>query len=178
MRISFSLYFDNASSERLIELMRTAADACGNEYMLEPKIIPPHVTICYFTTDDITPIEQIIGNEAALLKRGNVVWSSLGTFVPSVLFAAPTLNKYLMDACTRFNTLFTDKVTIADYYCPYKWTPHTTLATKLTAEQLNISFAAVTAKFQPFQGRTTALSLAKCEPFTDLRVWQLEENLL
>lgn len=28
------LYFDNASSERLMELMRIAADACGNRYML------------------------------------------------------------------------------------------------------------------------------------------------
>ena len=34
------------------------------------------------------------------------------------------------------------------------------------------------AKFKPFKGTTTALSLAKCEPFTDLKVWQLEGNVL
>jgi hypothetical protein len=37
-----------------------AADACGNKYMFEPKMMPPHITVCYFTADDITPIEHII----------------------------------------------------------------------------------------------------------------------
>ncbi|MEN6313870.1 MAG: 2'-5' RNA ligase family protein [Clostridiaceae bacterium] len=170
------LYFDNASSERLMELMRIAADACGNRYMLEPKMMPPHITVCYFTADDITPIEQVISNEAVSLKCGNVVWPSLGAFVPSVLFAAPTLNEYLANACTRFNAQLTSMVTLADYYRLYKWMPHTTLATKLTDEQLNIAFVNVSAKFRPFQGMTAALSLVKCEPFTELRVWQLEEK--
>ena len=171
-----ALYFDNASSERLMELMRTAADACGNKYMLEPKMMPPHITVCCFTTDDIAPIEQIISDGTASMKRGNVVWSSVGAFVPSVLFTAPTLNEYLADARTRFNAQLASKVTLADYYRPYKWMPHTTLVTKLTVEQLNIAFAAVSAKFKPFQGKTAALSLVKCEPFTELRVWQLEEK--
>ena len=171
------LYFDNASSERLMELMRTAADACGNKYMLEPKMMPPHITVCCFTTDDIAPIEQIISDGTASMERGNVVWPSLGAFVPSVLFTAPTLNEYLADACTRFNAQLASKVTLADYYRPYKWMPHTTLVTKLTVEQLNIAFAAVSAKFKPFQGKTAALSLVKCEPFTELRVWQLEEKV-
>lgn len=170
------LYFDNASNERLMELTRIAADACGNKYMPEPKMMPPHITVCYFTADDITPIEQVISNEMVSLKCGNMVWSSLGAFVPSVLFTAPTLNEYLADTCTRFNAQLASKVTLADYYRPYKWMPHTTLVTKLTVEQLNIAFAAVSAKFKPFQGKTAALSLVKCEPFTELRVWQLEEK--
>lgn len=169
------LYFDNTSSERLFKLMRTAANACGNKYMLEPKMIPPHITVCYFTTDDIAPIEQVISNETASLRRGNVVWPSLGAFVPSVLFAAPTLNEYLVDACTRFNDQLASKTTLANFYRPYKWMPHTTLVTKLTVAQLNIAFDAVSTKFKPFQGVTAALSLVKCEPFTELRVWQLEE---
>lgn len=168
------LYFDNTSSERIMELMRIAADACGNKYMLEPKMMPPHITVCYFTADDITPVENIISGETASMKCGNVVWSSLGTFVPSVLFAAPVLNEYLYDSCTGFNTCLANRVTLLDYYRPYNWMPHTTLATKLTDEQLNMAFAAVSAKFKPFQGVTVALSLVKCEPFTELRVWRLE----
>jgi len=172
------LYFDNASSERLMELMRIAADACGNKYMFEPKMIPPHITVCYFTVDGITPIEHIISNATASLKCGNVVWPSLGAFVPSVLYAAPILNEYLLDICTRFNTQLANKVTLADYYRPFNWMPHTTLATKLAVEQLSIAFTAVSAEFKPFQGKTAALSLVKCEPFTELRVWKLEEKTI
>ena len=54
------LYFDSATSERLLDLMHVAAYACGNKHMLEPKLIPPHITVCYFTADDIDQMEQVI----------------------------------------------------------------------------------------------------------------------
>lgn len=73
------LYFDNASSERLMELMRIAADACGNKYMFEPKMIPPHITVCYFTVDGITPIEHIISNATASLKYDNTLLGANGS---------------------------------------------------------------------------------------------------
>lgn len=171
------LYFDKASNERLMKLMHTAADACGNKYLLEPKMMPPHITVCYFTTDDITPIEQVISDETASLKCSNVIWPSLGAFVPFVLYTAPILNEYLLDICIRFNNQLANKVTLLDYYRPYRWMPHTTLATKLADNQLNIAFSAVSEKFKPFQGKTAVLSLVKCEPFTELRVWQLEEKV-
>jgi 2'-5' RNA ligase len=168
------LYFDDNTTEKLLELMRTAADACGSLYMLDPKLIPPHITICYFSADDINAAKEVIANKVAAIKRGDVAWPSLGAFIPSVLFAAPTLNQYLTDLCVSFNSRLEAVVTLTEYYRPFKWMPHTTLATKLTAEQLYKAFSAVAAKFKPFGGTAVALSLASCEPFTELQAWKLE----
>ena len=65
-------------------------------------------------------------------------------------------------------------VKLADYYRPYNWIPHTTLAAKLTPEQLNNAFVAVANKFAPMMGTTTAISFAACEPFNELKTWSLE----
>ena len=171
-----SLYLDDAANEQLLHLMCVAADACGNDYMLEPKLMPPHITVCYFTTDSIDAAERLVGEEASILKRGDVMWPSLGTFVPSVLFAAPTLNQYLFDVNTNFNARLAGGATLFDYYRPYQWTPHTTLATNLTARQLTSAFSAIAPKYKPIKGTAVALSLASCEPFTDLRIWRLAED--
>jgi hypothetical protein len=89
------------------------------------------------------------------------------------LYAAPILNKYLQNVCSELNALLDGKVKLVDYYRPYSWMPHTALATKLSPEQFIKAFTAVTEKFSPLMGTATALSLAVCERFNELKIWDL-----
>ena len=167
------LYFDGATKERFFELMHLTADACGNSYMLDQKI-PPHITVCYFKADDYSAALELVNKKAITLKREIISWPSLGAFVPHTLFAAPTLNEYLLNRCADFNELLSERVSLVDYYRPFKWIPHSTLATRLTAEQLNKAFEAVSLKFTHIEGAITALSFVRCEPFSEIMVWPLK----
>lgn len=116
----------------------------------------------------------MIDDKVKTLGTGRIIWPALGAFPTSVLYAAPVLNEYLLKVCSELNSLFDSKVKLGDYYRPYHWMPHTTLATKLTPEQFNQAFIAVSRKFTPMIGSVTALSLAVCERFEELKTWELE----
>jgi hypothetical protein len=173
---ALSLYFDVDTSARLQSLIDTAKNACGNSYMTEPSIIPPHITFCYIKTDSIDTIMPFIENKIAYVSQGELCWASLGAFSPSVLFAAPVLNEYLLELCTQFNDLLSPHVELVDYYKPFSWMPHTTLATKLSKEQMTLAFEAVSARFTPLVGKATHVNLAKCERFTELITWELRKQ--
>jgi hypothetical protein len=174
---AISLYFNEQIHESLLELINIAADSCANRYMLEPSLIPPHITVCYFSTDNPDAVIKLIDEKVKTLVKGKLIWPALGVFPTSVLYAAPVLNKYLLNVCLEFNSLLDSKVKLADYYRPYNWMPHTALATKLTVEQLNQAFIAVSEKFAPMMGTATALSLAVCERFNELITWELNDEL-
>ena len=83
--------------------MNVAADACGNRYMLEPSLIPPHITVCYFMADNQDSVVNIIDEKAKTLGAGKITWSSLGAFDKFMLFAAPVLNEYLFNVSSELN---------------------------------------------------------------------------
>jgi len=172
---AISLYFDEQTQNRLLDLMKVAANACGSGYMLEPILIPPHITVCYFKADRPDVALKLIAEKIQTLKTGKIIWASLGAFIPNAFYSAPILNEYLLNMCVEFNALLDGKVELIDYYRPYNWMPHTTLATKLTYEQLNKAFAVVSEKFTPFVGTTTAICFAVCERFEEIKIWQLRD---
>jgi hypothetical protein len=169
------LYFDNDTTAGFQSLIDIAENACGNSYMKKPSLIPPHITICYFKTERIDSIIPLIENEAAVVSQGDICWASLGSFSSSTLFAAPVLNEYLLNICTDFNNLLNNYVELNDNYKPFLWVPHTTLATKLTKEQMILAFDAVVEKFTPLVGTATRICLAQCERFTELKTWGLQK---
>jgi hypothetical protein len=54
------LYFDNETTARFQSLIGIAENACGNNYMTKPAVIPPHVTICYFKTERIDSVMPML----------------------------------------------------------------------------------------------------------------------
>ena len=169
------LYFDEQTQKSLSDLINVAADACGNRNMLEPSIIPPHITICYFTADNPDTAIILINEKTKKMDAGRIILPALGAFPPTVLYAAPILNEFLLRLCSELNALLGSKVKLADYYRPYNWMPHTTLATNLTLQQFTQSFISISEKFKPMMGTAAALSLAFCDPFTELKTWELAD---
>ena len=144
--------------------------------MLEPSPIPPHITVCYFMADKPDIAIKLIDEKYKTFCTGGIVWPAFGAFSTSVVYIAPILNEYLLRICTEFNALLDDKVKLIDYYRPFSWMPHTTLATKLTTEQFYKAFFAVSSKFTPMTGTATALSLVVCERCEELKTWQLPDS--
>jgi hypothetical protein len=168
------LYFDVETTVMFQSLITKAENACGNSYMTKPAVIPPHVTICYFKTECINLVIPLIENKITAIGQSALSWASLGAFSSSTLFAAPVLNEYLLEICTLFNDLLVNHVELVDYYKPFSWMPHTTLATKLTKEQMELAFDSIVEKFTPFLGTATHICLARCERFSELKIWELQ----
>jgi hypothetical protein len=52
---SIELHFDADSAERIGNLIRIVADACGNDYLPRHNI-PLHLTLAYFATNDTSEV--------------------------------------------------------------------------------------------------------------------------
>ena len=55
--------------------------------------------------------------------------------------------------------------------------PHTTIAKKLTNEELILGFKELNDNFTIFSGRITKIALSKTNPLEDIIVWNLENKL-
>ena len=54
--------------------------------------------------------------------------------------------------------------------------PHTTIAKKLTKEQLTPAFQELEKNFAIFTGMVTRIALSKTNPYEDIMVWELDNN--
>ena len=168
------LRFDEETENKIMEIIERIAQSCGNRYMLDEQI-PPHLTVSYFCCERIEPVIDKIDAHISDFSRGEIRWTSLGAFVPQVLFAAPVLREYLMDMCVRINGLVEDISVVGDsgHYLPYQWVPHTTLATKLNQEELCTAFEISVKSFTAFAGEANRLVLAECSPYRAVKEWEL-----
>ena len=173
MDYAIILGFDKKTEDKFRDITEAIADSGVNRYMLDNKI-PPHVTISCVCTEDVAPVIAALDRYCAKLKPGELFWPSLGSFAPSVLFAAPVLNEYLMNACIGVNKLVKKYAEIGDsgHYLPYQWVPHTTLAYKLNEAELKKAFEVAVQHFSAFGGKTNRLILAQCNPYKKLQTWE------
>lgn len=180
MDYAIILCFDNATETKFIEIINAIAHSGVNNYILDSKI-PPHITISYFTAERINDIVYVLDSHYSdfITKDhntpGDIIWASLGAFVPEVLFAAPVLNEYLTNACAMANKLVEPLSDIGDggHYLPNRWVPHTTLAVSLTQDDLKTAFDKALELFSALSGRVNRLILAECDPYKEVKVWSL-----
>ena len=55
-----------------------------------------------------------------------------------------------------------------------QWMPHTTIAKKLSVEQMQMAFKTVQNNFRMLEGTVTKIGLAKTNPYQEIRNWDLE----
>lgn len=170
-----SIYFDETTEKRISSYMKQIGKATGNTVMLDGNV-PPHITVVAFQTESEAMAREIFLRGAENLKSGSVQWVSVGTFLPSVLYIAPILNKYLNELSEIYSREITERqgVTVDRKYMPYSWMPHSTLAKRLSEEQLAIAFGVMQKQFGAFCGKVTKIGLAKTNPYTDLEVINLK----
>lgn len=176
MDYAFILCFDEKTELSFNTLIELIAESGVSQYMVDAKI-PPHISLDCFSTDNIQPIVNALDEHIACFTAGGIVWPSLGMFVPNVLFAAPVLNEYLLNACININRLVQPLSTVGEkgFYLPYQWVPHTTLALQLDNDGLQKAIAIVSKQFSFITGRTNRLKLVayKFKPYKEIKTWDL-----
>lgn len=173
MKYAVILRFDEVTELKFLRLMDSIVMSGVNDYMLVNKV-PPHVTVAAIESENLNQLTNIIEDISPNLMSGNLVWCSIGVFNPNVLFLAPVLNEYLIQACALVNkSLFKEDIKRTSNYLPYQWVPHTTLATNLTDQEINNAFLTVQKEFRPFSGKTTKVLLVQSIPFKIIKEWDL-----
>ena len=169
-----SIYFDKECEKRIRSYMKQIGKATQNTVMLDGNV-PPHITIAAFRAESESIARYVFGQGANALKAGSIQWVSVGAFLPSVIYITPILNKYLQELSEVFHREITkiQGVNIDHKYMPYNWLPHSTLAKRLSEEQLAAAFSTMQKQFGPFGGKVTRIGLAKTNPYTDLEVIDL-----
>lgn len=169
-----SVYFDDESSKKIQRLINKVGDKSGNKFMIEGKV-PPHITIAAFQTKEESKVIEILGDKIKDIKDTIITWASIGIFKSSVIFLAPVLNEDLhnISVCINKGLSLVDDIAISKFYLPFQWMPHTTIAKKLSREELMIAFQELEKNFTIFSGRITKIGLSRTNPYEDIIVWEL-----
>ena len=170
-----SLYFEEKTSQKIQKLINKAACKSGNDFMINGRV-PPHITISAFETYEIHEIINALEEKVRNIKSGDITWASIGIFKSSVIFLTPVLNKYLHNISAEIYDAISVNtgISISRYYRPFQWMPHTTIAKKLTREQLYSAFEELNRNFTIFNGKVTQIGLSKTNPYEDIIVWNLK----
>ena len=169
-----SIYFDEKTNRRIQQYVDKVAEKTGNTFMLDWNV-PPHITISAFETQNEKWAIEAMGRAVEKLTQGNLEWVSVGQFFPYVIFLVPVLNRYLHDICLYVNQELSqvDSIKISSYYQTFQWLPHTTIAKKLSKDEMRIAFEVLQDSFGMFEGEVVKIGLAKPTPHRDIATWEL-----
>ena len=170
-----SIYFDDVTDLRIRDYMKQIAKRTGNDAMIEGNV-PPHITVAAFHTPSEENAREVFGKITERVCSGSVQWVTVGTFLPHVIYIAPVVNEYLHQlSVINIEELSIQKnVLMEKRYQPFSWYPHTTLAKKLTKQQLLQAVEVLQNQFCPFEGKITKIGLAVTNPYCDLAVYELK----
>ena len=169
-----SIYFDEKTNKIIQRYINQVAEKTGNRFMTEGSV-PPHITISAFETQDEKSAIEELDSLVKELRKGNLTWASVGQFFPYVIYIAPVLNEYLQGLSKQMydNLSALDGIFISPYYQPFQWLPHTTIAKKLSKEEMQIAFEVLQNSFGMFEGEVVKIGLAKPNPHRDIATWEL-----
>lgn len=172
-----SLYFDNKSAMKIQGFINKVSVKSGNNFMTHNNV-PPHITIAAFQTDEEDKVIEILDKRIKEINRGMITLASIGIFKSSVIFLAPVLNEYLHNLSVSIyeGLSLVDNISISKYYVPFNWIPHTTIAKKLTREELMLAFQELEKNFTIFSGIITRIELSKTNPHEVVSGWNLDNK--
>ena len=169
-----SIYFDEKTNRKLQQYINKVAEQTGNTFMLDGNV-PPHITISAFETADEQTAIDAFNRIVSKLQGGLLEWVSVGQFFPYVIFLSPVLNEYLHEMSVQISGELekTDGIKMSPYYQPFHWVPHTTIAKKLSKEEMKVAFEVLQNSFGAFEGNVVRIGLAKPNPHRDIASWDL-----
>ena len=173
-----SLYFDEKTEHKIRTFIKQVAQKTGNTFMTDGNV-PPHVTVCEFETKNETEACRLLEKCADTMKQTKIQFVSVGTFLPYVIYIAPVLDKELhnISLTTNMEIAQIGDATMSKIYQPFQWMPHTTIGKKLSQEEMRVAFEVLQNQFGPFEGTITKIGLAKTNPYKDIAVFELKEDI-
>ena len=172
-----SVYFDDKAAEKIQGFINKVAEKSGNGFMTDNNV-PPHITIAAFQTDKEEKVIEILDKRIRDIKTGIITWASIGIFKSSVIFLAPVLNEYIHNLSVSIyeGISSVENIDISKYYLPFQWVPHTTIAKKLTKEELILGFQELNNNFSIFSGTITRIGVSRTNPLENIEIWSLDNK--
>lgn len=138
--------------------------------------IPPHITIGSFFSDEYTNLLAIVENFAKHIEEFDVKFDKINAFEPRVLFSSPIKDAYLKQLNILVHDTFLKHVAPADNenYTPEKWIPHCALAVRLDKEQYKKAMIIGKSIEFPIVAKVQKVALAKCNPYKEIKVWEIK----
>lgn len=169
-----SIYFDEKTNRRIQQYIDKVAEKTGNTYMLDGNV-PPHITVSAFETQNEESVIEVLDSLVHKLQKGSLTWASVGQFFPYVIYMTPVLNAYLHGMAESIHDALSSvaRVQVNTHYMPFQWMPHTTIAKKLSKEQMKTAFEVLQDSFGMFEGEVVKIGLAKPNPHRDIATWEL-----
>ena len=172
-----SAYFDESTNKKINRYIEKIAEKTGNTFMIDNHV-PPHMTISSVEARSGERLLPYVEQLETKLFQGSIQFVAVGTFFPYVMYLSTVLNAYLQEMeeeiyCSVCNV---PEVSVSRFYQPMQWLPHITLGKKLTKEQMRIAFEVMQEVFVPFEGKVTAIGLAKTNPHEDILRIKLKET--
>lgn len=163
------LKFDKRSENQIQKLIHKLNKELGVDYL-----IPPHITLGVFQTDDLDKYVDKFNIYSRKLRTGEVIFASLGQFVPKVIYLAPLMNEVLLYNHSVISEMLEDLVgqdeLISNYahYQKDQWQPHCTLGAKLDTKKMLTGLASMLKDFKPIIGKIKSVSIVEGEPYLEL----------
>ena len=163
-----SIYFDESSSQTINKYISKCAKSSENMFMIDHHV-PAHMTLLAFQCENEDKAKETLNNCVQNIKSNDIYFTSLGAFLPHVIYISPILNEYLFKTQSYLYDCFKDieSVKLSNQYIPYSWIPHTTIAKTLTQDQMTNSFTTMQSLFHPFNAKVVRIALSKTNPYQD-----------
>lgn len=168
-----SAYFDENTTNVLNGYIEKVAQATGNDFMVANNV-PPHLTLSAIearSVDVLVPAFEMLDGR---ISKGDISLITVGQLMPKILYVAPYLNEYLQNLEQQIFDCFKTihDTTISNYYRPFSWLPHITLAKTLNREQM-VTAVQMMEDFKRLDASIVRLGLAKVNPHEDVRLIEL-----
>ena len=163
-----SAYFDNETNKILQGYINKIAAVTGNDFMVKNNV-PPHLTLSAIEARGVDVLLPAFESLAGEIKQGEISIITVGQLMPQVIYVAPYLNDYLSTLEQRvFDCLAgIPETTVSNYYKPFSWLPHITLAKTLTREQMLDAVKGM-QDFKSIRAKIVKIGLAKVNPHEDV----------
>jgi hypothetical protein len=127
-----------------------------------------------FRKENESGIKEIVEQFVATLDKQELCFSSIGAFNPRVIFLAPVINKFLLNASSQINMAMQECTSdFASIYLPNQWVPHVALGVRLEADELVNAFAVLQKEVTTFNGTVAKLAVIECNPYRNVYCFDL-----
>ncbi|WP_274654588.1 2'-5' RNA ligase family protein [Paenibacillus humicola] len=133
-------HFDQKTEQAINAIWEGLSDSSISDYAYDISDRKPHITIAdYSDIDD----EFLLAFQALYRSKVKIqiVFNALSTFLNTgTLMLAPAPSKQLIDLHTDHHARFREYSNPESFYLPNRWTPHCTIANRLSQTRLNAAF--------------------------------------
>jgi 2'-5' RNA ligase len=143
MPFAIQLFFDPASDAAVRRLWAELASA-EVPFPLQDSGNRPHVSLAIYSELNTALCAGLLNSFAQTHSPFALTIASLGIFPgeQAVVFLAPIVSSSLLDLHRQVHQLLQDTGTLPSaYYLPGRWTPHCTLATRVSPQLLSQALA-------------------------------------